>query len=133
MKKSVFIILILLISLSMEGFSQKRMGVKEIKPDTLSADSLEYRLIIIDPGFDSWLATKPSKEFYSQKYYEQKNYLYVTEWNHRYITGRNNGLYDTYIDYKPGTDYGLDLNYRLFYYFRYFEESNHLRLIGSVR
>ena len=91
-------------------------------------DSVEYELIIIDPGFDTWLLTKPSKEYYSQNYYEQKNRLYVMEWNYRYMAGKDRGKYETYIDYLPGIDYGLDLNYKLFYYFKYFEETNNIML-----
>ena len=64
-------------------------------------------------------------------HYTQKNRLYVLEWNQRYMTSRNNGLYDTYIDYNSNTDYGLDLNYKLYYYFKYFEVTNHIKLINS--
>jgi hypothetical protein len=129
MKKTVFVILVFLVAIQTVGFSQKKMNREQIKADTVSADSMEYRLIILDPGFDSWLATKPSKDFYSNEYYAQKNRLYVTEWNQRYLTSHNNDLYDNYIEYKLNTDYGIDLNYRLYYYFRYFEETNHIKLL----
>ena len=44
------------------------------------------------------------------------------------MTSRNNGRYETYIDYNSNTDYGLDLNYKLYYYFKYFEETNKVKL-----
>ncbi len=133
MKKTVFVILVILVIFQTVGFSQKKKERVVAKADTVLADSLEYRLIIMDPGFDSWLATQPFKDFYSNDYYAQKNRLYVTEWNLRYVTSLNKDLYDNYIDYNPTTDYGIDINYKLYYYFRYFEETNHLKLLGYGR
>ena len=133
MKTTVFITMVILVAFQVVGFSQKKMDSHHSKGDAVSADSMEYRLIILDPGFDSWLATKPSKDFYSNEYYAQKNRLYVAEWNHRYLTSHNNDLYDNYIEYKLNTAYGIDLNYRLYYYFRYFEEKNHIKLLDYNR
>ncbi|MCX6254655.1 MAG: DUF6146 family protein [Bacteroidia bacterium] len=133
MKKTVFVILVILVTIQTVGFSQKKLDRESIKTDTVSVDSLEYRLIVLDPGFEAWLASKPSKDFYSKEFYEQKNRLYVSEWNYRYTTSQTNGLYETYIDYNSKTDYGLDLNYKLYYFFKYFEETNHLKLMNSVR
>jgi hypothetical protein len=133
MKKSVFSILVFLILIQTNGFSQKEMKRNKVKADTVSVSSLEYELIILDPGFDTWLVTKPSKEFYSKDYYALKNRLYVSEWNHRYMTARNNEGYDSYIDYDPRIDYGLDLNYKLYYYFRYFEETNKVDILTGDR
>jgi hypothetical protein len=132
MKKMVFLIFSLLAMIQMNGFSQNRVDSKSLKADTISMDSLEYRLIVLDPGFDSWLATKPGAQFYSKDYYERWNRIYVTEWNLRYMTSRDSIVYDTYIEYDPKTDYGLDLNYRLYYYFKYFEETNHIKLYPSL-
>jgi hypothetical protein len=133
MKKTVFIILVILTVIYTDGFSQKKSRRERIKADTTSVDSLEYRLIILDPGFETWLITKPGKDFYSNEYYALKNRLYVTEWNMRYMSSRDKGLYDTYIDYNLTTDYGLDINYKLYYYFKYFEETNHVKLLNTSR
>ena len=133
MKKAVFIILVILVAIQTDGLSQKKRDRIKVNTDTVSIDSLEYNLIVLDPGFESWLATKPSKEFYSKEYYALKNRLYVMEWNHRYMTSRNNGRYETYIDYNSNTDYGLDLNYKLYYYFKYFEETNKVKLYPTGR
>jgi hypothetical protein len=62
-----------------------------------------------------------------------KNRLYVSEWNYRYTTIKNHGEYDSFIDYDPETDYGLDLNYKLYYYFKYFEEKHGTKLYPSFR
>jgi hypothetical protein len=84
-------------------------------------------------GFETWLATRPSKEFYAKEYYEQKNLLFVSEWNKRYLTSGNTGLYENFIDFNPNTDYGLDLNYKLYYYFKYFENKNKVKLNPTSR
>ena len=133
MKKTVFIMLVILAAIQSDGFSQKKWERERVKSDTTSVDSLEYQLIIMDPGFDTWLLTKPAKEFYSNEYYAQKNLLYVAEWNLCYLTAGNKGLCDTYIDYNFNIDYGLEINYELYYYFKYFEETNHIRLVNTLR
>lgn len=124
--------LILIICANASG-QEKKNRVK-VSPDTIAADSIEYELLIFDPGFDSWLATRPSMNFYSQSYYESWNRLYVMEWNSRHMNQTRNGvIYETRIDYDPVIDYGLDLNYRLYYYFKYFEETNKIKLVNSIR
>lgn len=130
MKKTVCLIIILLGIIHIDGYSQKNWEKHLVKADTVSVDSIEYKLVVLDPRFESWIITRPPKDFYSQSYYEQKNRLYVSEWNQRYLTNHGPVDYETYIDYNPRTDYGLDLNYRLYYFFKYFEETNHVRLIN---
>jgi hypothetical protein len=134
MKRVTIIGLVFLVAIHISGFSQKNKNYVRVKSDTVAIDRVDYELIVLDPGFDSWLATKPSMNFYSKEYYEQKNRLYVTEWNNRYTNPAFFGnLYDNRIDYDMLTDYGLDLNYRLYYYFLFFEEMNHLKLLSSGR
>jgi hypothetical protein len=133
MKKSVYLILIILLAFQEFGYSQKSKEGFSFKKDTVSADSVEYRLIIFDTGFETWLIGKPPVNFYSNDYYRIKNRFYVSEWNLRYQSGNDNGLYDNYIDYNPLTDYGIDINYRLYYYFKYFEATNHVQLIATGR
>jgi hypothetical protein len=133
MNKIVFVIIITLTVININVFSQKNKEKYKFNADTVSVDSIEYELIIFDPGFDAWLQTQPPKSFYAKEYYELKNHFYVQEWNHRYMSMANGSLIDTYIDYKPNTDYGLDLNYRLYNYFRYFEKTNRIKLIPSSR
>jgi hypothetical protein len=133
-KKIFFTILVLLVAIPVISFGQKNKTQLKVKPDTISVDSVEYKLVVLDPGFESWLATKPSMDFLTQEYYERWNRLYVTEWNNRYMNQLHDGSnYETYIDYNPKINYGLDLNYRLYYYFKYFEETNHTKFYPSVK
>lgn len=85
-------------------------------------DQEEYELIIIDPGFDQWFTVnaKPAS-FYSLSYYESKNKQYVTAWNDLYYQYNGRGPFENRINYEFNKDYGLDLNYKLFWYFKYVE------------
>ena len=133
MSKTSSILIISLVFCLSDAFSQGEKPGNKPTADTISVDSIEYELIVDDPGFETWLYTKPPMEFYSQQYYASMNRLYVSEWNYRYSTLKNHGEYDSYIDYEPETDYGLELNYRLFYYFKYFEEKHRTKLYPSSR
>src|SRR5690554_3568287 len=99
--------------------------------DTVNGkDSTEYELIILDPKFESWLATQPPANYYSQQYYENWNQRYVTEWNQRHSNPLRYGdFYETRIDYSPNNDYGLQLNYKLYYYFRFIEHEYGIVLV----
>ena len=99
-------------------------------PDADASDSLEYELIVLDPGYDFFLASQPPEEYYSQSYYETWNSRYVIEWNYRYMDPLRYGdMYEVHIDYRHDIDYGLELNYKLFYYFRFFEKENAVDLL----
>ncbi|WP_291857938.1 DUF6146 family protein [Marinilabilia sp.] len=109
--------------------------IELIKEDsTAKEDSTEYELIIMDSRFESWLATQPPANYYSQQYYESWNHRYVTEWNNRHNNPlRYDGFYETHIDYDPNTDYGLELNYKLYYYFRFIEKEYGIVLVPRGR
>ncbi len=133
MKRLMLIIIAFFLLIAPDVYGQKgNKKVERSKVDTLSLvnDSLEYELIIIDPGFESWLAGKPSMNYLSDSYYRSKNNLYVIEWNNRYLSPHRYGLiYENYIEYDPRVDYGIELNYKLYYYFKYFEEKHNVVLI----
>ena len=118
-----------------ESAAQQPPQVKLVKNNAEEEkDSVEYELIVLDPRFESWLATQPSANFYSQQYYETWNQQYVTEWNHRHNNPQRYGsFYETYIDYDPHIDYGLELNYRLYYYFRFIEDEYGIVLVQRGR
>ena len=128
MIRSICIVIFALVCCYPDALSQGKKAGQKPAADTITIDSIEYELIVIDPGFETWLITKAPMEFYSKEYYASMNRLYVSEWNYRYSTLKNHGEYDSYIDYEPETDYGLELNYKLYYYFKYFEETNNVRL-----
>ena len=99
------------------------------KAASTPSDTIEYELIIFDPGFESWfLSNRKPEWYYSQDYLETWNYQYVVAWNIKvrdriYQLTHPDNPFELEIDYSPHLDYGLDLNYRLYHYFRYIEAS----------
>lgn len=100
---------------------------------TIENDSIEYKIIIIEPGFNFWLASTAKPEgYYSQGYLENKNLFYVAEWNSRVLQPQryNPDLYEMTIDYQQGIDYGYEVNYKLYNYFVYFQLKYKQQLAG---
>jgi len=137
MKQLVAIIAVFVIVLAC---STQKTGVAmssgPAKNDTvrIANDSLEYEVIVIDPGFSSWLASRAyPRQYYSQSYLESKNRIWVAEWNNR---ARNQlqfrDLYDMTIDYDPTVNYGYEVNYLLYNYLVYFQNKYRQRLGGYV-
>ena len=109
------------------GTTTKTIQSKNDLPEhavRISNDSLEYEIIILDIGFNTYLLSiAQPMNYYSQNYYETKNRFYVTEWNirHRNPLKYNSNIYENEIDYDFNTDYGLEVNYKLFNYFKFVE------------
>ena len=105
--------------------------------DTLriANDSLQYEVIIIDGGFNTWLAAngKP-RGFYSESYLENRNQTYIREWNSRVSQPQryNPDLYEMRIDYDPTIHYGYEVNYLIYNYMNYFQMVNKQQLSGFV-
>ena len=96
----------------------------------ISNDSLEYEIIIYDIGFSTYLNTiaKPMG-YHSQNYLEAKNNFYVIEWNIRANNPiRYGDIYENQIEYSTNIDYGLEVNYKLYNYFKFFEKKYKVRL-----
>lgn len=101
----------------------------------IANDNLEYEIIIIEPGFNFWLASTARPEgYYTQSYLENRNRIYVTEWNLRVLQPQryNTSLYEMQINYEYGVDYGYDVNYQLYNYFIYFQLTYKQQLSGFV-
>lgn len=95
-----------------------------------SQDSTEYEIIIIDPAFDQWYITNytPAKD-YPLEYYRGRNIIGVANWNEYYRSGRYTRTILNEIDYQPNIDYGIEVNRKLFWYFRYIEETERIRVL----
>ena len=128
--KTLFLTACFLLMLCSNGFSYPEADQdKKVKIDSVANDSIKYELIVMDLGYETFLLTQPSMNFYSEDYYRFWNQRYVTEWNIRYHSSTSPNLYETYIDYDPNTNYGIELEYKLYYYFQFFEQTNHVKLI----
>ncbi len=93
-------------------------------------DSLEYQIIIYDPGFNIYLKTIARPEnYYTQSFLENKNIFYVSQWNYRAQNPIQYGdFYASIIDYDQHVDYGLEVNYKLYNYFQYIRRQYGIRL-----
>ena len=94
--------------------------------DKVASDSTEYDIIISDIGYESFLVTQKPMEFYSQRYYENWNRYYVVDWNNKvrnsiYHSAKYQNVFEMFIDYNPSTNYGMEVNYKLYYYFMFVE------------
>jgi hypothetical protein len=89
-------------------------------------EEAEYELTIIDPDFDRWCSIncRPAN-YHSLEFYEGQNQRYVSAWNA--LAARPSASpgypFQNHIEYSPNIDYGLDLNYRLYWYFKYVEST----------
>lgn len=104
-----------------------------VKNDTIriANDVLEYEIIIIENGFNTWMATSARpRGFYSLTYLENNNYRFVTEWNIRALQPQtyNDNLYEMSIDYNSNIHYGYEVNYLLYNYFLFFQRKYNQRL-----
>jgi len=128
--------LIILIAFITGAFFINPILAQENKKDSTSVeisseDSTEYELLVFDAGFENYLATvSHPKNFYSNEYYKNWNIQYCSEWNRRHQNSFKYGnFYETQINYEPFVDYGIDLNYKLYYYFQYIEDKYGIVLI----
>jgi len=106
------------------------VDIAEIDTIRIQNEELEYEVLIIDVGFDAWLATQRPMGYYTQSTLENKNKFYVSEWNRRVNSPLEFGplLYPQSIDYQYHIDYGMEVNYLLFMYFEFFQKKYKQRL-----
>jgi hypothetical protein len=111
--------------------TNEETNLKQQDTVRIANDTIEYEIIIIDPGFNAWLySTAKPKGYYSQEFLENRNSIYVIEWNSR-VSSTNQrmaSLFELRIDYDRNIDYGYDVNYKLYNYFIYFQIKNNIRL-----
>jgi hypothetical protein len=92
-------------------------------------DSTEYEILIVDNGFDQWylLNFTPAQDR-TNEYYHTKNIISVGNWNDLYHTLKYSNIIDSYIDYRPDVEYGIGVNRKLYWYFRYVRSKYGIRL-----
>ncbi|NVN18138.1 hypothetical protein GUA46_07280 [Muricauda sp. HICW] len=101
------------------------------EPVEIANDETEYEIIIIEPGFNTWLNSIARPEgYYSQSFLENRNAVMVINWNQRVLNPMrwNPNLYEMQINYDPSIDYGYEVNYKLYNYFIYFQRKYNQRL-----
>ena len=141
MKKNIYIVLIML-AIIVGCTTSKPVVSKAENPnptanDTvrIANDALEYEVIIIDPGFSTWLVSRAfSRNYHTQSYLENKNRFWISEWNSRVLQPfrYNTNLYEMTINYDPTIDYGYEVNYLIYNYMVYFQNTYKQKLWGYV-
>ena len=131
-------LIILLLSIFLMSCSTQKQRSKQAFKDSkadkdtirIANDSLEYEIIIIEPGFNIWLASQRPRGYYDKIYLRQRNKLFVLNYNIRANTPSqfSYDLYPQQINYDWATDYGYEVNYLLYNYFIYFQEEYNQRL-----
>ena len=132
---TIFFLAILIYSCNTPKSATIKKGVitTEKVADTIRIvnEELEYEIIIIDVGFESWLVTQKPIWYYSNSTLRIKNNFYVIEWNIRvdqpFVYDPH--LYELPIDYSPHIDYGKEVNYKLFMYFQFFQQKYKQKLL----
>lgn len=121
-----------------EGLGPYDTTQTEAAGDTvrIENDSLEYEIIIIEPGFSTFLSSVARPEgFYSQSYLENKNRFLVVDHNQRVQqpSRYDPDIYVQRIDYDPQIDYGYEVNYKLYYWFVFLSRQYNQRFSVSTR
>ena len=140
MKNLIYIFSILFIIISCSSAPKSNLNVNESTKkvsDTvrIANEELEYEVIIIDGGFNSWLnSVAQPRGFYSESFLENRNRIWVAEWNNRFLQPNrfNTNLYPMQINYESGVKYGYEVNYLIYNYLTYFQILNKQQLSGFV-
>ncbi len=135
MKTSGLFILAMFFALTLMAKNQSIIAPADIAADSVEVakgDSTEYELIIFDNNFESWFITsqKP-KWFHENSYYRSKINFYATDWNLRVLQNMHREPYEYEINVDPNVDYGIDINWKLYWYFKYLEETLGIKLAGG--
>lgn len=134
MKKIIYTFILAAVIIGCASTSSKKDigATSEVLSDTvrIANDSLEYEILIIEPGFNAWLITQRPRGYYDQFFLENRNIFLVAEYNRRFLNGLqfNPNLYIQPIDYRNDIDYGYEVNYLLWHWFQYFQQQNNQKL-----
>ncbi|NJN28107.1 MAG: hypothetical protein HC819_20120 [Cyclobacteriaceae bacterium] len=96
-------------------------------------DDEQYEVIVFDPGFETWFATtwSPAKDR-SVAYYKQWNQQYVNAWNYKASHPGTYRFFDTTIQYDPTVDYGIEVERKLYYYFRFVDTKMGIPILDTT-
>lgn len=108
--------------------SQKEVVKIESESDTL--DSTEYSLIVDEIDFDTWMITNSKRIwFYSHEYYQSWNKIYVSAFNSRVLYGAHRP-FNEFINYDHSINYGIELDFKLYWYFMFIQEKYDISLVA---
>ena len=131
LKRIIVLLLYRVVYLFLWFFTNKNNTTQKEEPVVIANESLEYEVIIIDPGFNLYLNSIAKPEgFYSLSYLENRNQLFVANWNYRArnIQQFDPNIYENVVDYQPNVKYGYEVNYKLFNYFLFAQQKYKMSL-----
>jgi Family of unknown function (DUF6146) len=133
---AIFIVLLGIVSCKTKTIHTDLTSNK-IVSDTIKIanEALEYEVTIIDAGFATWLNSRAyPRNYQSESYLESKNRFYVTEWNNRASQPfkYDPNLYEMQINYDNSIHYGYEVNYLIYNYMIYFQNTYKQKLYGFV-
>ncbi len=131
MKNSIEIILVSFFLLSCVN-SNRMQSVPDKNLIDIKQNADEYEVIVMDPGFDTWFATtwSPAKD-HGEEYYAMWNQRYVNAWNYKATRPLTAPLFENIIQYDPTVDYGIDVQRKLYYYFRWVDTKQGIPILDS--
>ncbi len=135
----IFIILMAVIggssSISAQTVSKNSNSTTIKKNDIVYiTDNKSFEVSFKGEQFYKWLKRQSPKHKYLQSSLEIENMQYANEWNSRVGNPKyDSNMYVQHIDYqiKPKLHYGMDVNYELYMYFKFFEEKHEKLLVKS--
>ena len=128
MKKLFLFVFIVLIAWSCT--QQKKITQSQRPQTSIIEDNTEYNILIIDPAFDRWFMMRYSTSMdRSNEFYQGMNNIGVQNWNDYYHRGKYPEVIGSFLSYNTSIDYGLDVNRRLYWYFKYIEENFKIRIL----
>ncbi len=128
--KRVYFILATMLTIWACSTQKSTVKVESNEEESMEADSIEYSMETFDSRFEAWykIHNKPAM-YRTQDYYEYWNKQYVNAWNHNSRSGPNRSFFEPIVGYDERTDYGLELNHKLFYYFQYVENVLKIKIL----
>lgn len=133
MKKIMVMLILFITGFCISGVvAQQKPAQVEILRDSVAvelADSAAYEIIVFDVGFENWLTTNSRPVwYYENDYYRTKNNQYTIAWNNLVRQAMYRPPYEYEIEYDPKVDYGIDVNWKLFWYYKYLEHTIGIKL-----
>lgn len=114
---------------------KKEVTGKLIDTIRIANEELEYEVIILEPGFNTWLVSQARpRGFYTEVFLENRNQILITEWNNRVLQPQrfNPDLYQMQINYDRYIHYGYEVNYLIYNYLLFFQLNYKQQLSGFV-
>ncbi len=96
----------------------------------IDQDTTEYEVIITDIHFDQWYLTNFNEtKDRTNEFYRSKDQIGASNWNYYYQSHLYTLIITDYLNFQPNIDYGIDVNRKLYWYFKFLEETEGIRLL----